>query len=69
MNQRWGSTMQPPREELTEKRLAEDFERINDEIQRQAREYSVEDFATALAPDEGGLVVEPVYAYEVHASN
>ena len=61
--------MQPPREELTEKKLAEGFERINDEIQEKAREYSVEEFPAIAASDEEVLVVEPVYAYEVHASN
>ena len=61
--------MQPPHEELTEKKLAEGFERINDEIQEKAREYSVEEFSAIAASDEEGLVVEPVYAYEVHASN
>ena len=61
--------MQPPREELTEQQLAEDFEEINDRIQEKVREYSVEQFPPITAPDEEGLVVEPVYAYEVHASS
>ena len=61
--------MQPAREELTEKQLAEDFERINGEIQEKVREYSVEEFPPIAAPDDEGLVVEPVYAYEVHAAS
>jgi hypothetical protein len=61
--------MQPPREELTEKQLAENFEKINDEIQEKAREYSVEQCPPITVPDEESLVVEPVYAYEVHASS
>ena len=61
--------MQRPREELTEQQLAEDFEEINDKIQEKVREYSVEQLTPFTAPDEEGLVVEPVYAYEVHASS
>ena len=61
--------MEAPPNELTERQLAEDFERINDEIQEKVREYSVEQLPPFTAPGEEGLVVEPVYAYEVHASS
>ncbi len=61
--------MQTPTNKLTEKQLAENFEMINDEIQERAREYSVEEYPPITAPDGEGLVVEPVYAYEVHASS
>lgn len=61
--------MQPPGEELTEKKLVEDFERINDQIQKKAREYQIDQPAPLTVPDEGGFVIEPVYSYEVHASS
>lgn len=62
--------MQPEPQEVTEKRLAEDFEQINDEIQKKLRELQIEQAAPLGTPaDDEGLVVEPVYAFDVHASS
>ena len=63
------SPMQASQEEITEKQLAEDFDRINDEVQRKLRDYRLLYPGAALDrdPDADDLVVEPVFAYDTHA--
>ncbi len=60
--------MQPPREELTEKQLAENFEKVQREIAEQIREYEQAYPELAHPQDSGDEVVQqPVYAYDIHA--
>ena len=60
--------MQESVEELTEKQLAEDFDRIRREIAEQIRRYE-EAYPELLGPHSTGdeVVHQPVYAYEIHA--
>ena len=60
--------MQPPREELTEKKLAEDFDKIQREVAEQIREYE-KAYPDLAHPSESGdeVVQQPVYAYDIHA--
>ena len=60
--------MQPPREELTEKQLAEDFEKVQREVAEQIRQYEQAYPELAHPPYSGDEVVQqPVYAYDIHA--
>ena len=60
--------MQAPREELTEKQLAEDFDRVQREVAEQIRKYeeAYPDLAGQRA-DGGEVVRQPVYTYDIHA--
>jgi hypothetical protein len=60
--------MQPPREGLTEKRLAEDFEKVQREVADQIREYE-RAYPDHVHPPYSGdeVVQQPVYAYDIHA--
>ena len=60
--------MQPPREELTEKQLAENFEKVQREIAEQIREYE-KAYPELAHPQESGdeIVQQPVYAYDIRA--
>ena len=61
--------MQPPREELTEKQLAEDFERVQREVAEQIRKYEKEYPDLASPPYNGDEVVrQPIYTYDIHAA-
>ncbi len=62
--------MQPPREELTEKQLAENFEKVQREVAEQIREYE-KAYPDLAHPQESGdeVVQQPVYAYDIHASS
>lgn len=60
--------MQPPREDLTEKQLAENFEKVQREVAEQIRKYEQAYPDLAHPPQSGDEVVQqPVYAYEIHA--
>ncbi len=60
--------MQQPREELTERQLAEDFEKVQREVAEQIREYEKAYPELARPQDSGDEVVQqPVYAYDIHA--
>ncbi len=60
--------MQPPREELTEKQLAEDFEKVQREVADQIREYEKVYPELAHRPYTGDEVVrQPLYTYDIHA--
>jgi hypothetical protein len=53
---------------ITEKQIAADFERIDEEVRSRASEFLVEELAPPAAPpSEDEVVVEPVYAYTLHA--
>lgn len=54
---------------VREKDLREDFEKVNEQVQKTIREVQAEvpEFSDDNA--ETAFVVEPVYAYRVHASN
>ena len=60
--------MQPPHEELTEKKLAADFEKVQREVADQIREYE-KAYPDLARPSENGdeVVQQPVYAYDIHA--
>jgi len=60
--------MQPPREEITEKQLAEDFEKVQREVAEQIREYE-KAYPELAHPLESGdeVVQQPVFAYDIHA--
>lgn len=60
--------MQAPREELTEKQLAEDFDRVQREVAEQIRKYeeAYPDLAGQRA-DGDEVVRQPVYTYDIHA--
>lgn len=60
--------MQAPTDKITEKQLAEDFDRIQREVAEQIRKY--DDLYPELArlPYRGDEVVrQPIYHYEIHA--
>ena len=60
--------MQPPHEELTEKQLAENFEKVRREVADQIRKYEKVYPDLASPPYNGDEVVQqPVYAYDIHA--
>jgi hypothetical protein len=60
--------MQPPLEELTEKRLAEDFERVQREVADQIRQYKRAYPDLAHPPYTGDEVVrQPIFTYDIHA--
>ncbi len=62
--------MKPPREELTEKQLAEDFEKVQREVAEQIREYEKAYPELAHPPYSGDEVVrQPIYTYDIHASS
>ncbi len=61
--------MQPPREELTEKQLAEDFKKVQREVAEQIREYEQAYPELAHPPYSGDEVVrQPIYTYDIHAA-
>ena len=67
-NWKRGVTMQVPANELTEKQLAEDFDRVQREVAEQIRKYEEAYPELARHPHSGDEVVrQPVYAYEIHA--
>jgi len=62
--------MQPPHEELTEKKLAEDFEKVQREVAERIRQYE-QAYPELAHPQDGAdeYVQQPVYAYDTHASS
>jgi hypothetical protein len=60
--------MPPTREKLTEKQLAEDFEKVRREVADQIRQYE-KAYPDLAHPSESGdeVVQQPVYAYDIHA--
>ena len=62
--------MQQPREELTEKQLAENFDKVQREVAEQIREYE-KAYPELAHPHESGdeIVQQPVYAYDIHAAS
>ena len=62
--------MQMAQDRLTEKQLVDDFERINEQVQEALRDLEVDQpLPPAHGSDDEGLVVEPIYAYSIHASS
>lgn len=62
--------MQQPREELTEKQLAKNFEKVQREIADQIREYEKAYPELAHPPYSGDEVVrQPIYTYDIHAAS
>ena len=62
--------MRPPREELTEKQLAENFEKVQREVADQIREYEKTYPELAHPPYSGDEVVrQPSYTYDIHAAS
>lgn len=60
--------MQLPCEELTEKQLAENFDKIQREVAEQLREYERTYPDLAHPPASGDEVVQqPIYSYDIHA--
>ena len=59
--------MDAPREELTERKLAEDFDQVHRKVAEQIREYETTypDLCPPSPREE--VVQQPVYAYEIHA--
>jgi hypothetical protein len=62
--------MQPPRKELTEKQLAENFEKVQREVADQIRKYE-QAYPELAHPSESGdeFIHQPVYAHDIHASS
>ena len=62
--------MQQPREQLTEKQLAEDFEKVQREVAEQIRQYE-HAYPELARPLESGdeIVQQPVFAYDIHAAS
>ena len=62
--------MQEPHEELTEKQLAENFEKIQREVAEQIREYEKAYPDLAHTPYTGDEVVrQPIFTYGIHAAS
>lgn len=59
--------MEPPSEDLTERKLAENFDQVRREAAEQIRKY--ESAYPDLRPPSSGeeVVQQPVYTYEIHA--
>lgn len=61
--------MQPPCEKITEKQLADDFEKVQREVARQIREYEKAYPELARPVYTGDEVVrQPIYTYDIHAT-
>lgn len=61
--------MQPPHEELTEKQLAENFEKVQRDVADQIREYE-KAYPELAHPTytEDEVVGQPIYTYDIHAA-
>lgn len=65
-----GTTTIQNGDKLTEKQLAQDFDRIDQEVRERARRFEtegVEPISPLTIPD--GVVIEPVYAFTTHATS
>ena len=63
-----GDVVETMKNKVTEKQLVQDFDRIDEEFRARARDYVVEEFSSQIGPpSEDEVVVEPVYAYTMHA--
>ena len=62
--------MHPPREGLTEKQLAEDFDKVQRDVAEQIRQYE-QAYPELAHPQDSGddAVQQPVFAYDIHASS
>jgi len=62
--------MQTPTNKLTEKQLAENFEKVQREVADQIRKYE-QAYPDLAHPQDSGddVVQQPVYAYDIHASS
>ncbi|RJP36911.1 MAG: hypothetical protein C4547_06540 [Phycisphaerales bacterium] len=60
--------MLPTQNELTERELADDFERIDRRMRDIARRYKAESYPPLTDVDDDSVVVQPVYAYDVHTT-
>ena len=60
--------MAAPREDLTEQKLAENFDQVHREVAEQIRKYETT-YPDLCPPSSGEEVVQqPVYTYEIHAA-
>ncbi len=62
--------MQQPREKLTEKQLAENFEKVQREVAEQIRQYE-QAYPELAHPTYTGddVVRQPIYTYDIHAAS
>ena len=54
---------------VREQDLRRDFEKVNQQVQKTMRETKTEPFSPLVEDSESDFVVEPVYAYRIHASS